>query len=327
MESKYLKGDLMTKDKYGDWCVPPESLELIRSRDSLRNTDGVLIATASYYRLLQCMQKFARLAGKEEDVKGYTTLAERMKTAFNKQFFNKEKHCYDNNTVTANLLPLYFGMVPAEERDAVISSLCTKIRVDNNMHISTGVIGTQYLMRGLSEFGHADIALTLATNKTYPSWGYMTEQGATTIWELWNGNTANPEMNSQNHVMLLGDLLIWLYENVGGIRSDESEVAFKKIIMKPEVFDNGLSYTNAGYQTPYGNVKSHWKKTGTEISWEVTIPANTTAQVYLPAAAAEKVTESGKPLTATEGVKVTEVKNGRVICEVGSGMYAFKINQ
>lgn len=97
------------------------------------------------------------------------------------------------------------------------------------MHISTGVIGTQWLMRTLTKFQHPDISFTLASNKTYPSWGYMAESGATTIWELWNGNTANPWMNSQNHVMILGDLLIWLYEHVSGIKSDETEVGFKKL--------------------------------------------------------------------------------------------------
>ena len=99
--------------------------------------------------------------------------------------------------------------------------------------MSTGVVGIQHLLRGLTEYGKADLAYTIATNDTYPSWGYMAKNGATTIWELWNGNTADPAMNSGNHVMLLGDLVIWLYEKLAGIKNAPSSIGFKKILMQP----------------------------------------------------------------------------------------------
>ena len=137
-------------------------------------------------------------------------------------------------------------------------------------------------MRELSRKGFADVAYLLATNKTYPSWGYMVEQGATTIWELWNGNTANPEMNSGNHVMLLGDLISWCYETLGGIRSSRQHTGFKHILMKPDFSIQGISHADASYRTPYGKVVSRWKKTLTHLEWEVTVPVNTTAEVHLP---------------------------------------------
>ena len=105
-------------------------------------------------------------------------------------------------------------------------------------------------MRGLTDNGATDLAYKWATNKTYPSWGYMIEKGATTIWELWNGDAANPMMNSGNHQMLLGDLLIWYYENLAGIKSDAKEVAFKKVIMNP-IFPEGLDFVEASLQTKY----------------------------------------------------------------------------
>lgn len=268
MSINYEHGGLMTKDKYGDWCVPPESPQLIHSRDSLRNTDGTLIATAYYYHLLTLMQKFAGLLHQPDTFAKHAT-ATRM--AFNKHFLNGNH--YANNSVTSNLLPLCFGMTSESDRSAVIQQLLEKIG-QNKDHISTGVIGTQWLMRGLTEFHHPELALQIATNADYPSWGYMVKQGATTIWELWNGNTADPAMNSQNHIMLLGDLLTWCFEDLAGIAP--AEPGFKKIRLNP-VFPKNLDSVKAIYQSPYGTIKSEWRREGGKIIWDITIPPNTTA--------------------------------------------------
>ena len=206
--------------------------------------DGQLIATAYYYRMLYHMQQFARILGRPDD---FSALSDSIKSAFGRRFLNSAK----GNTVTANLLPLYFGMVPAQQQEAVFKKITENIRIQQNFHISTGVIGTQWLMRGLTKYDRPDIAYTLATNRDYPSWGYMVEHGATTVWELWNGNTANPGMNSGNHVMLLGDLLTWYYENLAGIKSDSAAVAFKQLIMKPAIID-GLNEIKASYRSMYG---------------------------------------------------------------------------
>ncbi|WP_300598207.1 alpha-L-rhamnosidase [Niabella sp.] len=313
MQRKYMKDDLIAKDKYGDWCVPPESLELIRSKDPLRNTDGTLLATAYYYHLLETMKQFAVLAGRPGDVTGYNQLTVRIKKAFNKAFLNGDH--YSNNTITANLLPLYFGIVPEEKIALVKQQLIQKLQQDG-MHISTGVIGTQWLMRGLTKYGYADAAFTLATNKTYPSWGYMAAQGATSIWELWNGNTANPQMNSQNHVMLLGDLVTWSFESLAGIQTEPDAVAFKKIRMRP-VFAKGLDSVNASYESPYGLIKSSWKRKGNALDWAIELPANTSAVINIPS---DKVTVSGQPLK-----QVTDRKNNTTHLELGSGRYSFKI--
>ncbi|MEI9955938.1 MAG: family 78 glycoside hydrolase catalytic domain [Ferruginibacter sp.] len=293
MKDKYLVNDIMTKDKYGDWCVPPESLQLIHAKDSSRLTDGKLIATAYYYKLLSIMQRFAKLTNNNDDVKEYAALSDKIRTAFQKAFYNPQQKYYSNNTVTANLLPLYFGICPDSLKDIIIEKIYNKIHVDNNDHISTGLIGTQYLMRGLSEYGNKNLAFTLASNTTYPSWGYMVANGATTIWELWNGNTADPNMNSQNHVMLLGDLITWYYENLAGIRTDKTDVGFKKIIMKPSLPD-GLTFVNATYKSVYGEIKSNWKNSNNIFEWNITIPANTSATIYVPAKSAADVMESGK---------------------------------
>lgn len=327
MKSKYMTpGFLVTKDSYGDWCVPPESPELIHSKDSTRITDPQLLATAYYYYFLQVMQHFARLANHSEDIGGYAAEAEKVKVSFHNRFYDKSKGQYSNNTVTANLLPLAFNLVPEGDREKVFQNITHKIEVESQGHISTGVVGTQWLMRWLTKYGRADIAYQLASITSYPSWGYMVDHGATTIWELWNGNTANPAMNSQNHVMLLGDLLIWMYENLGGIRSDSSEVAFKKIIMQPS-FVNQLGSVNVTYQSPYGRISSQWKKTESLLEWNILVPANTTALVYIPVLSADAVKESGKTVTGREGVKFLRMEGGSAVFEVGSGLYSFTAPQ
>jgi alpha-L-rhamnosidase len=317
-----MKEYIVTRDKYGDWCVPPEDLKLIHAKDSSRLTDGKLISTAYYFKLLSYMQRFAKLTGNDADIKEYELLADNMKKAFQNKFYNPLQNGYSNNTITANLLPLYFGICPDSLKEKVFVNIYHKIHVESKDHISTGLIGTQYLMRGLTEYNNTNLAFTLASNTTYPSYGYMVANGATTIWELWNGNTADPGMNSQNHVMMLGDLLVWYYENLAGIRTDKTSVGFKKIIMKPSLPDN-LQFVNASYKSIHGSINSNWKKSDNSFEWVISIPANTSATVYIPARSLSDVMESGKDISTAEGVQSVKFENGVAIAQVGSGEYKF----
>lgn len=283
MKNKYMKDYIVTKDTYGDWCMPPEKLELIHSKDPSRITNGSLLSTTFYYFLAQKMAKFAVLVGHQEDVSYWNDLADKVRDAFNTKFLNTSKGYYSNNTVTANILPLRFGMTPLQFRAQIFKNIFDKTTGEFNSHISCGLIGVQQLMRGLSDYGQADLAFQIATNTTYPSWGYMAKQGATTIWELWNGNTADPAMNSGNHVMLLGDLIIWAYEYLGGITQEDQSIAFKQIRLQPRPASQ-LNYVNADYESIYGTIKSHWKKPSeNHLNWEFQIPCNTSACVYVPA--------------------------------------------
>ncbi|MDQ3844562.1 MAG: glycoside hydrolase family 78 protein, partial [Bacteroidota bacterium] len=325
MKGKYMTGYIVTKDSYGDWCVPPESPELIHTKDSSRITDPKLLATAYYYHMLQLMQRFAQLTNRPEHVKEFAAQAIKVKQAFNNQFYNKATNRYSNNTVTANILPLAFNMVPDGDDEKVFKNIVEKIVIENKGHISTGVVGTQWLMRWLTAYGRPDLSYRLASNTTYPSWGYMVANGATTIWELWNGNTANPAMNSQNHVMLLGDLIVWFYENLGGIKSDHEHPGFKQIIMNPS-FVEGLDYVNASYYSMHGLIKSHWKKESSRLVWNITVPGNTKAQLYIPASSADAIVESGKKATAAQDVTFLRKEGDRMVIEVGSGDYSFDIS-
>ena len=284
---EYSRDGIIHCGKYADWCVPPEKLDLIHSQDPARKTDVTLISTAYIIRTMQLMEQW----GCEADY--WRPIREQMARAFNKKFLTVKRGTsprpghvlypdsvfYGNNTVTANILPLAIGIVPDDCKDDVIKNVVENICVQNKHHVSCGVIGISWLLRGLSDNGFPDVAYRLATSKTYPSWGYMTENGATTIWELWNGDKANPKMNSGNHVMLLGDLLTWCYQYLGGIRSAD---AYKHIILKPAFDIQDCEWTNVSYDSPYGTIKSHWKKTLQHLDWDVTVPSNTTADVCLP---------------------------------------------
>ena len=299
MKDDYMRGGLMPKDTYGDWCMPPESLEMIHSNDPNRITESTVISTPFYCYLCGKMAKFAELLGKPEDVDFFNQEITTSTIAFNDKYFNRVTGVYANNTVTANILPLWFGMVPKGLENKVMESIIDKTMNECGGHVSTGVIGIQQLMRCLTEYGHSDLALKIASNDTYPSWGYMVRSGATTIWELWNGNTADPAMNSGNHVMLLGDLILWEYEYLGGIRA--MEPGYSKIQLKPYPIE-GLDFVNCAYNSVSGRIESNWKRNGNHFEWDFTIPANTTAEVYVPTADGYEVRTygSGKYFLSSE---------------------------
>ena len=291
---EYGKNGIIEKDRYGDWCPPPEKLELIHSQDPNRITDGSLMSTAYVIHTMQLLEQW----GCEPDL--WKPMREQMTEAFNKRFLTVKRGTsprpghvlypdsiyYGNNTATANLLPLAFGIVPDDCREDVVKQVVENICIKNKGHVSCGVIGISWLLRALSDNGFADVAYLLATQKSYPSWGYMAEQGATTIWELWNGDKASPKMNSGNHVMLLGDLLTWCYQYLGGIRTADhgfaTVPAYKHFTLKPAFDIEDCEWANVSYDTPYGTIESKWRKTLQHLDWHVVVPCNTTADVYLP---------------------------------------------
>ncbi len=291
---EYGRDGIIHCGKYADWCVPPEKLELIHSQDPARKTDVTLISTAYIIRTLQLVSQWAD-AGiiSPSEAAQWAPVCQQMTKAFNRQFLTVRRGTsprpghvhypdsvyYGNNTVTANLLPLALGIVPDDCKEDVVKQIIENICIQNKGHVSCGVIGISWLLRGLSDHGFSDVAWLLATRKSYPSWGYMANSGATTIWELWNGDKANPRMNSGNHVMLLGDLLTWCYQYLGGIRSSN---ACKHIVLKPAFDIQDCERIDVSYHSPYGPVVSRWNKTLQHLDWHIEIPCNTTADVHFP---------------------------------------------
>ena len=322
---RYVVGDLLPRDSYGDWCVPPENRALIHSQDPARRTSGPLLGTAYYYHCLKLMAWYASLLGKTDDAARFTQQAARTKAAFNGAFLKPDGSQYDNGSQTSCIVPLAFGLVPPQDRDRIFQHLIGSITGEFHNHIGTGLIGGQFLMQTLTKGGRADLAYVLATNTTYPSWGYMVSKGATTIWELWNGDTADPAMNSGNHVMLVGDLLTWLFEDLAGIQADPAHPGFKHIIMHPRA-PGDLRFVRATHRSPYGLILSAWRRSNGVFEWKVIIPPNATATLCLPAENPACVTESGRPLVNAPGVRFRGRADGCVVCEVQSGHYSFRVH-
>jgi alpha-L-rhamnosidase len=321
--STFIVDDLMPRDTYGDWCVPPEDPKLIHSQDPARKTAGPFLGTTYFYHCLQLMTRYATLLDRPDDAQRFAALAERLKNGLNAKFFQRDLGQYDNGAQTTSVLPLAFNMVPDDQRQRVFDHLVRKITQETRGHVGTGLVGGQWLNRVLTAGGRPDISYGFATHTDYPSWGYMVAKDATTIWELWNGDTADPAMNSGNHVMLVGDLVIWLYEHLAGIQADPAQPAFKHIVMRPLVLGD-LEFVTGSHQSPYGLVASHWRRDGKRLQWHVTVPPNTSATVSVPASAEASVTESGQPVGDARGVKVLRREPGHVVLEVVAGEYRFE---
>lgn len=277
----HLEDGIVPTNQWGDWCVPPERADLIHTEDPARRTDGKLISTAMYYSMLTMMGEMAMKIGINADMLDCDRKQAALREAYNRHFYNAEKGCYDNNTVTANLLSLEFGLVPDGDEERVMQNIVDVIQNQYDSHICCGVLGMQHLMTGLTRHGHLDLAMRLILQRDYPSFGYMLDNGATTIWELWNGNTADPAMNSGNHVMLLGDLLLWYYKDLAGISQTPSSVAYKELDMRISMPDE-INHVRASHDTPYGTVRSEWERTEAGLTWKVDIPANSTARIHIP---------------------------------------------
>ena len=320
---QFVENGLISKDQYADWCVPPEDPKLIHSQDPARVTDKTLIASAYYYELLRLVARYARILDKPTQAADMERLAAQVDNAFQLRFFKPQAGIYSNGTQTSSILPLYFRMTPAESRGPVLASLAHNIEDVTHGHVGTGLVGAQWLMRTLSDNGRSDLAYEIATQKTYPGWGYMVEKGATTIWELWNGDTADPAMNSGNHVMQIGDLAVWMYEYLAGIRSDPDQPGFRHAIIRPYPAGD-LTFVKASHHGPYGMIASSWRRDQKAFTLDVTVPPNSTATVWVPAKDAAAVTESGKPAAKAAGVKFLRAEDGAAVFEVESGSYSFQ---
>lgn len=284
----YIDDGLLSRDVYGDWCVPPESPHLIHSEREDRKTSPVILASAYLAKNLELAAGLARSVGREDLADRWLARRREIAGALNRRFFDATTGCYDNGSQTASLLPLAFGLVPREYRRKCFDFLVSRITESGHPSLGTGLVGGQWLMRTLTAWGRPDIACALALREEYPSWGYMIGRGATTIWELWNGDSADRLMNSGNHVMLLGDLITWIFEDVAGIQS--AGCGFESVRLRPHFLFDEVSCTHHSIRGPIG---SHWKISNGKVMWEVVVPPNTEAWVELPSSVAASLKLDG----------------------------------
>ncbi len=287
-------------------------------------TDKYLIAQCFYANSVQIMINTAKLLGQADDVTTYQTLLDKVKAAFVKEYLTPNGRLV-SGTQTAYVLALNFDMLPEQLRQQAAVRLAENIRSYGD-HLTTGFLGTPYLCHVLSRFGYTDLAYKLLLQESYPSWLYPVKMGATTIWERWDGQKPDstfqtPTMNSFNHYAYgaIGD---WMYRVIAGLDTYEDKPGYKHIKIQPHI-GGGLTKAKASLQTNYGTASSGWAINGNELVLEVEIPANTTADIYIPGASAEAITENGKAVSAQTEWQATATADKYVVVKAGSGKYRF----
>lgn len=279
-------------------------------------TDNFLVAQCFYAYCCEIMQEVATVLGKKEDAQKYKTLLAKVKSQFQKEFMTASGRLI-SETQTAYVLALQFDMLPESLRPSAVDRLVKNIE-SYNYHLTTGFLGTPFLNHVLTRYGKADVAYKLLYQDTYPSWLYPIKyHEATTIWERWDSKRPDstfqdPGMTSFNHYAYgaIGD---WMYRTIGGIDTDKGAGAgYKHILIQP-VFDDKLSFAKTSLETNYGLLSTDWKKSGNQVTMQVTIPANTSASVTLPTKDPTSVVLDGKSI-------------GENHVKLGSGKYEFKFS-
>jgi len=271
-----------SNNNFGDWLNVQD------------DTPRPVLATAYFAHSTDLLARSARVLGKTEDAEKYEALRDAIRAAFIQHFVDAEGKI-QGDSQTCYVIALAFDLLPKDRRANVADRLAKHI-AERKDHLSTGFVGVGYLNPTLTAFGKSDLAYKLLTNDTYPSWGYSIRQGATTIWERWDGWTdtkgfQDPGMNSFNHYSL-GSVGEWMYKSVAGIDLDPAKPGYEHIIIHP-VPGGGLTWARASLDSIHGRISSSWRVSGGEFGLDVAVPANTTATVYLPDGSVREV-ESGK---------------------------------
>jgi len=328
---------IITRGIYGDHMLPgkfPGDEEFIS-----RETPPALIWTGYYYRGALVVSQAARLLRKTEDAKRYAELADQIKEAFNRKWLNRETHQYAAGSQTANLLPLALQIVPQDQRAGVLESIVKSIATEYDGHLHTGNTGTTCMIDTLAAEGHGNLMYRVATAKTYPGWGYMVDQGATTIWETWGGHVMARGYPGAESMIMWATIDEFFYNDLAGIRGPEyygpAQMApgFRQIEIRPYVVGD-LTHAQASVRTVQGVIASGWKKDGNALTLDVTIPTGARAAVSVPAIGLKNaiITEGGtvvwKDGAYVKGVAGIAAGKQEVECytfDVGSGQYQFKV--
>ncbi|HET6627015.1 MAG TPA: glycoside hydrolase family 78 protein [Nocardioidaceae bacterium] len=299
---------------YGDWLNLDD------------NTPRDLIGTAYFAHVSRLLSEMAEAIGKDADALRYARLADDVGKAFVDEYVGDDGSL-PGDAQAGYVIALSFDLIPDDLVHAAADRLVANLE-RHDWHLATGFLGTPDLLPVLSQTGHTDVAYRLLNQRSYPSWGYEIDNGATTIWERWNsimpdGSFGDVNMNSFNHYAY-GAVGNWMYRTIGGIQQDPESPGYEHFRIAPEP-GGGLSWAEARHETGYGEIRSRWQHTGYGLTLHVTVPVNTTATVEIPAPNAESVREAGRPASEVEGVTDVRVEGDTTLIELGSGSYHFKV--
>jgi alpha-L-rhamnosidase len=288
------------------------------------NTPGDLIGIAFYAYCTEIIANIADILGKKRDAKRYRSLLKKIKKTFNSEFVTSTGRILGDSQ-TSYVLAIKFDLLPEKFIKTAGENLVRRIGHCKD-HLSTGFIGTPYLLFTLLKTGYVDLAYKILLNEDFPSWGYPIKHGATTMWERWDGwrhdiGFQTPGMNSFNHYAY-GAVGEWLYQVIAGIDADSSSPGYKHIVMRPFP-GGGITHAEASLDSIRGKIASAWKIENDKFIWDIAIPVGSTATVYFPAKAAASVFESGKPVCESSGIKLLRMENDRAVFDIASGKYQF----
>ncbi len=283
-----------------------------------------VFSTAFFQHSTELTAKMARVLGLQADAEKYGRLADGIRDAFIKAYVADDGRV-KGNTQSAYAIALDFNLLPQDKREAAAQHMVERIKAYKD-HISTGFHTTVMLMNQLTAADRSDVAYMLVNNRTIPSWGYTIDQGATTVWERWDGYMAgrgfqDPGMNSFCHYAI-GSVGEWMYRSILGINPDEQQPGYRHFFLRPQV-GGGLTWAKGGYDSISGRIVSEWKVDGDDFSWKITVPPNTTATVYVPTSDPATVRESGKAAALADGVSANGKVAGAAVFKVESGTYRF----
>ena len=284
-----------------------------------------VFATAFFAHSTELVAKMASVLGRADDAQRYRKLFERIKAAFN-QAYVKPDGKMEGDTQAGYALALHFNLLPENLRSQAVKHMIEGFERYGG-HMSTGIHASHRMMMELSRYGHDEEAYRLLNLRTFPSWGFMIENGATTIWERWDGYVKgrgfqNPGMNSFNH-WAIGAVGEWMWRNIIGIHPDEEHPGFEQFVLRP-VPGGGLTWAKGRYDSIRGPIASEWEIRGGQFSWKIIVPANTQAIIYVPTKSANDAREGGVPASQAKGVKFLRVTgDGAPVFQVGSGAYSF----
>jgi alpha-L-rhamnosidase len=281
-------------------------------------TPKSLTATSVYFYDLKLLGQIASIIQKNKEAKYYTDWSDKIKSAFNETFFNPTTKVYSTGSQTAISMPLSLGLVEDKYRKQVVENLVDSI-IDNNKALTAGDIGFHFLVEALVKNDNSQLLFEMNNREDVPGYGFQLKHGATSLTESWMAN----KISSNNHLML-GHLMQWFYESLGGIQQIENSIAFKNLLIKPTIVGD-LTFATANFETPYGTVKTSWSKKVNSFSLKVTIPENTSGLVYLPVTGNSIVFESNIAVEKSKDIRFIEKLNDYLVYKVGSGTYNFEI--
>lgn len=314
------KNGIVNYSYYGDWCPPRDFLLDPNGSGVSRDTPGQFISTGYLYYCARLLSDMAKVIDRKTDVDYYKALAEGIYLAINREYWDERTGGYASNNQACNSFALYLGLADKNKTPGVIKNLVNDVK-KHDYHLTTGNLCTKYLLEVLTEQGYPEVAYKIATQTTYPGWGYMLANGATTLWERWEYLTGDA-MNSHNHPMM-GSVGSWFYKYILGIVPDFNYPGFEKFSIKPFII-NDLCFAEGELDTVKGKIKSAWRKQGENLIMEITIPENSTATVYVLAKSANSITEGNKKISTLKEISLLKEERGYVILKVGSGSYQFK---